>query len=166
MRRAWSSVQRSSFSTGTPLRLFSENINVLYDSKCALCRIEVDYLRKKDTDGKIRFTDIEDPCYNESDPRNGGISYLDAMSKLRAVTYKGDTLTGVEVIRAMYTEVNLGWLYSFTKVPGIRLVVDRAYEVWAKYRTVVTRGETMGSILAKRNETIIKCSDQRCLTKF
>ena len=59
------------YNTADSKRLFKEDINMLYDSKCNLCLMEVRYLYKKDVAGKIKFTDLEDPKYNPS----GKISY-------------------------------------------------------------------------------------------
>ena len=145
-------------------RLFPENLNVLYDSKCSLCQMEVRFLQRKDTSQRIRFTDIEAADFDESDPRNGKISYEEAMRRLHAVRSDGEVLQGTEVIRAMYSEVNLGWLYAFTKLPLIGTLVDRAYYLWAEYRTTITRGESLSSIFDRRRTA--KCTESRCEKKF
>lgn len=145
-------------------RLFPENLNVLYDSKCALCQIEINFLQKKDKHRRIRFTDIESADFDESDPKNGNVSYEVAMRRLHAIRSNGEVLHGAEVIRAMYTEVGLGWWYAFTKLPIIRTIVDAAYDVWADYRTVITRGESLRSILDKRHSA--KCTENRCQSKL
>ena len=40
-------------------RLFTEDLNLIFDSKCGVCQWEVDFLRDRDTDGKLAFTDLE-----------------------------------------------------------------------------------------------------------
>ena len=145
-------------------RLFPENLNVLYDSKCSLCQIEISFLKSKDKFRRIRFTDIESADYHESDPKNGNISYEEAMRRLHAVRSNGEVLQGTDVIRAMYAEVDLGWWYAFTKFPVIRSIIDLVYDVWADYRTIVTRGESLRSILERRKST--NCMEGRCQSKL
>ena len=58
-------------SSSTKLPLFSEKLNVLYDSKCFLCRKEIEFLKKRDVTSSIIFTDIECNSYDESSMKNG-----------------------------------------------------------------------------------------------
>lgn len=124
--------------------------------------MEIGFMKKKDQDQKrLKFTDIESEQYDPSDPANGGITYEEAMLKLTAITQSGERLFGVQAIHAAYTEINLGWLYSFTKLPLIGPAVDRVYNYWAYYRTLVTRGESITDIFEKRNAAI-QCTSERC----
>ena len=157
-------LRRNIKSMSSHRRLFPENLSVLYDSKCVLCQMEISFLRKKDEHRRIRFTDIESADFDETDPKNGNISYEAAMRRLHAIRSDGEVVQGTEVIRAMYTEVNLGWWYAFTKLPIVRTIVDAAYDIWADYRTVITRGESLRSILLRRNTAA--CTDSRCQSKL
>lgn len=135
-------------------KLFDETINMLYDSKCNLCMHEVNMLAKMDKEGKIKFTDLEDPDYDGSNPVNGGVSYEIGMTKMHAVKQNGEVITGVAVFRELYDAVGMGWLYRFTEFPIIGPAVDSLYDKWAKYRTQLTRGEALDDIIARRNEVL------------
>ena len=169
-------VTRYSSSTAAPnnsngQRLFPEEINMLYDSKCQLCLMEVRFLARCDTQGKIRFTDLEDEKYNPSDAVNANIDYATGMKYMHAVRYNGEVIKGVEVFHALYSEIGLGWMYSFIKLPVLKEVVGYIYDSWAQYRTDLTRGESVESLIKKRNDGIqakLKaaltehCADDRC----
>eukprot|EP00522_Entomoneis_paludosa_P001145 CAMPEP_0172466216 /NCGR_PEP_ID=MMETSP1065-20121228/55529_1 /TAXON_ID=265537 /ORGANISM="Amphiprora paludosa, Strain CCMP125" /LENGTH=243 /DNA_ID=CAMNT_0013222957 /DNA_START=15 /DNA_END=746 /DNA_ORIENTATION=+ len=138
-------------------RLFPEELNVLYDSKCNVCKLEIDFLRKRDLrlnggDGetpqpRLRFTDLESD-YNESDPRNGGITYAVGMKSMHAVTSSGEVMKGVPVFEKAYEQVQLGWLfYALHKVPGFRAVANFFYDIFSRYRTLVTRGSNVDSLI-------------------
>lgn len=57
------------------IRLFPEEINVLYDGKCILCSKEINFLARSDLKGRIKFTDLENDEYDPQNPANGGIDY-------------------------------------------------------------------------------------------
>ena len=97
----WRSSPSRSFSTSSNSsngdsenRLFPEHINILYDSKCSLCAHEMAFLAKQDKIGLLKFTDIEDPSYNERSAENGGIPYEVGMKVMHAVKYNGEIVKG------------------------------------------------------------------------
>ena len=136
--------------------LFKEEINILYDSKCSLCAHEMAFLAKQDKHGRLKFTDIEEENYDENSDINGRVSYEKGMKVMHAVKQNGEIIEGVEVIREIYKVVGLGWLFSWTRLPGIGAVVDQVYKYWAAYRTNLTRGVDVNELIAKRNETLIQ----------
>ena len=126
-------------------RLFPEELNILYDSKCNVCQWEINFLRQRDLaknqkKPRLRFTDLEGPHYNPTDPANGGISYAVGMASMRGILPTGQVLTGVPVFRKAYDQVGLGWLFVITKWPVFRELADFGYRIFAKYRTRLTRG--------------------------
>lgn len=149
-------IQMSLRQLNTPNRLFPEEINMIYDSKCNLCMYEVNFLAKKDKQGKIRFTDIEDENYNPKDPANGGIDYATGMKTMHAVKTNGEIVQGVDVFRELYSQIGLGYLYSFTKIPVLGQLADKVYRFWAKYRTNLTRGVNLDALIKERNERLQK----------
>ena len=146
-----SETRRRLFSTEATKRLFSEHYNVIYDSKCALCRMEIDWLKKKDTEGKLLFTDLEsEEGYDERDPRNAGVSYRDAMTAMTIVHgATGERFSGIIVFPMIYETLSLGWLWSFTKMPLLGPLVADIYTFWAKYRTNVTRGKNLDTLVTE-----------------
>jgi predicted DCC family thiol-disulfide oxidoreductase YuxK len=133
-------------------RLFPEELNIIYDSKCNVCKLEIDFLRRRDLKKhqqhpKLRFTDIEDVSYNPKDAANCEISYERGMAAMHAVTADGKVIQGVPVFQMAYQKVGLGWLVAIAEVPFFRKWLDRAYDVFAKYRTKVTRGQSLESLV-------------------
>eukprot|EP00747_Dinoflagellata_sp_TGD_P170398 gnl/TRDRNA2_/TRDRNA2_201855_c0_seq1.p1 gnl/TRDRNA2_/TRDRNA2_201855_c0~~gnl/TRDRNA2_/TRDRNA2_201855_c0_seq1.p1 ORF type:complete len:278 (+),score=35.05 gnl/TRDRNA2_/TRDRNA2_201855_c0_seq1:60-893(+) len=139
-------------STARTTNLFPQQMNVLYDSKCSICDYEIKFLQSKDKDGQLLFTDIEDPNYDENDPKNGRVSYEEAMKVIHAVRPDGSLVKGYDVFGAMYTAVGLPWVYPSTDSPVIGSIIDKVSNVWFKYRTVLTRGKTLDSIFNDRKQ--------------
>ena len=137
--------------------LFREEMNVLFDGKCALCAAEINFLRKRDTarstGSRLLFTDIEGPDYDNSDPRNGSgaVSYEAGMKAIHAVRSDGIIIKGVPVFAAAYEEVGLGWIFAFTKYPAVAPIAARVYDFWAYYRTDLTRGKSIQALVEERN---------------
>ena len=76
-------------------------IDLLYDSECPLCAMEVEFLKKRDYENKIRFTDLSSLDYNPSD--HGNVKFSDGMRKIRAILPDtNEVVTGVEVFRHVY----------------------------------------------------------------
>jgi hypothetical protein len=64
-----------------PTRLFAAELNLIFDSKCAVCQWEVDFLRARDSEGRLTYTDCESPDFEENVPRNGNLDYETAYGK-------------------------------------------------------------------------------------
>ena len=50
-------------------------IDLLYDSECPICQMEVDFLKKRDIEQHIKFTDISSSDYNPAD--HGNVKFED-----------------------------------------------------------------------------------------
>ena len=154
------SVQAQEFSTrGT--RLFPEELNIIYDSKCNVCKLEIDFLRKRDAEKinigkpKLKLTDLEDKNYDAKDPVNGGVTYEQGMAAIHAITRDGKVIKGVPVFAFAYEQVKLGWLFRITTWPVLKQIINVGYNIFAKYRTNLTRGASLGTLVkeyeAKKN---------------
>jgi predicted DCC family thiol-disulfide oxidoreductase YuxK len=144
-------------SSSAEQRLFPEELNVLYDSKCNVCKLEMEWLARRDTrinkkQPKLKLTDLEDPNFDAKDPANGGINYETGMSAIYAVTADGKILKGVPAFALAYEQVGLGWLWGVYNVQGIRQLFNWGYNVFAKYRTRLTRGSTLDELVALYKE--------------
>ena len=126
-----------------------------------LCLHEVNLLAKLDREKKLRFTDIESVTYNADLPQNGRVSYSDAMKKIHAVCSTGEVLRGVEVFRRAYGAVGLGWIYAFTNIPYISGFVENIYDFWAKYRTLITRGEKLENLISSSKNVNCDCTPDK-----
>ncbi|KAL7532292.1 hypothetical protein ACHAXR_004539 [Thalassiosira sp. AJA248-18] len=96
---------------------------------------------------KLRLTDIEGENYDPNDPINGGVSYARGMAAIHAITADGRVIEGVPVFGRAYDLVGLGWLFKFTEWPVMKPVVRWGYEMFAKYRTHVTRGSSLEDLI-------------------
>ena len=146
----WLSSASGSTNASSDDRLFPQDLNIIYDSKCNVCKLEIGFLRKRDLrvnhdQPRLKFTDLEGETgpYNPNDPANGGVDYATGMAAMKGVTADGKVYTGVPVFRQAYQAVGLGWLFAITTWPGISWIADRAYDLFTKYRTRLTRGATV-----------------------
>ena len=134
-------------------RLFPEEINVLYDSKCNVCKLEMDWLVSRDVrlngsgGRKLKLTDLEDD-YDATDPSNGGIDYATGMAAIYAVKHDGTVYKGVPVFELAYDQVGLGWIWRVNRIPAVQRFLEWGYEIFARNRTRLTRGTPLEELLA------------------
>lgn len=167
--------------------LFAQDLNIIYDSKCNVCKLEIDFLRRRDerlhgTQGRrLRFTDLEgvdddnnnNGCYyNDKDPANGGIDYATGMKAMHAVTSHGRVLQGVPAFLRAYQAVGLGWLFTLFRYKPVAWLADRLYDVFAKVRTRLTRGATVDELVRVYEEkrklqqtSLSSCESDTCQGK-
>lgn len=116
-------------STAYPLTL-------LYDASCPVCRLEMDHLRERCTDGRLLFVDISAPGF---DPATYGATLEDMNAVIHGIAADGRTLRGVEVLRLAYAAAGLGWVLRPTGWPLLRPVFDVGYRVFARNRYGISR---------------------------
>ena len=164
----------AAFSTNKNNRLFPEEINILYDSKCNICKLEMDMLARRDerlhgSERRIKLTDIESDNFSPNDPSNGGVSYAKGMSAINAVYSNGRIIEGPEVFLRAYDEVRLGYLFRFTQWPVFKPIFHYGYTMFAKYRTKITRGSSLDELIQvyeeKRAIDETNCTSSSCSTK-
>ena len=153
-----SRVFRCMSSTSSPSsRLFEENLNIIFDSKCNVCKLEIEFLARRDArvnnpTRQLKMTDLESPDYDPNDPANANISYAQGMTSMHAVTADGKVLSGVPVFRIAYENVGLGWLFTITTWPVVKTIVDWGYDLFAKYRTKITRNTSLDDLIQAYEE--------------
>ena len=127
----------------------------------------MDYLARRDTKlsgsttRKLRLTDIESEDYDPNDPSNGGVSYEKGMAAIHAVTADGRVIEGVPVFGKAYELVGLGWLFQFTEWRMMKPVVRWGYEMFAKYRTNITRGSSLDDLVEAHDAKKLLQKDQQ-----
>jgi predicted DCC family thiol-disulfide oxidoreductase YuxK len=104
---------------------------------------------------KIRLTDIESDSYDANDPINGGVTYERGMAAIHAVTSDGRVFEGPLVFSKAYDLVELGWLFKFTEWQIMKPLVQYGYELFARYRTIVTRGATLEDLYAAKKKKVL-----------
>jgi predicted DCC family thiol-disulfide oxidoreductase YuxK len=110
-------------------------IEVFYDGACPLCRREINFLRRRDKHQNILATDISEETF---EPSCIGIPMSDLMDHIHGRSADGTILKGVDVFRQLYSAVGFGWIIPITRLPGIRHVLDAAYDVFARNRLRLT----------------------------
>jgi len=139
-------------SGGVSPPVVDDKIDLLYDSECPICMMEVNFLQKRDLNGRIRFTDLSSPDYNPAD--HGNVTFKQGMRKLRAVLPGGKVVTGVEVFRKTYDAIGLGWVFALTNYPVVGGVADKLYDIWAENRLRLTGRSDLAEQLAERSKTL------------
>lgn len=144
-------------------------IDLLYDSECPICQMEVDFLKKRDINHRIRFTDLSSPDYNPAD--HGNVKFEDGMRKIRAILPDKTVVTGVEVFRQTYKSIGLGWVFAATSLPVIGQAADMLYDIWAENRLRLTGRGEMADVLKQRATELreqgpAECGDDGCPLDF
>ena len=104
-------------------------IELFYDGACPICSREVAFLRQKDVEQRLRFTDIADPGFVASDR-----PYEALMARIHARLPDGTYVEGVEVFRHVYAALGYHRCVAISRWPGIRGILDIAYRVFARIR--------------------------------
>ena len=113
----------------------TRSLEVFFDAACPLCSREVDWIRTKDRDHAIQFTDISSP---EFDPSLTGRGYADLMSRIHARLADGRMIAGVEVFRQIYLRLGFVRLVELSRAPGLSQLLDAAYEAFADRRLALS----------------------------
>ncbi|HPM83813.1 MAG TPA: DUF393 domain-containing protein [Candidatus Anammoximicrobium sp.] len=113
----------------------SQEIEVFFDGGCPLCRREMNWLRRRDRQGKIRFTDISAPCFQAT---TVGKTQEGLMAQIHARLPDGTWLQGVDVFRRLYAAVGFGPLVVLSRLPLIFQLLDWGYAVFARNRLRLT----------------------------
>ena len=109
---------------------------LLYDGQCPFCRLEVRWLQRWDTRGRLVFEDISTP---EFDASRYGLMREDVMGVMHGVFPDGRIVSKIEVFRQAYHAVGLGWLVGPIGWPVLRWFFDVLYALFARYRVSLGR---------------------------
>lgn len=136
-------------------------IKLLYDGECPLCVREVNFLTKKDAGrGIVKFVDIASPGY---DPQvNAGIDFATAMGRIHGILSDGTVVKNVEVFRQVYESLGMGWVYGITRLPGLGVIADWLYGIWADWRLKLTGRPDIKIIISERQKKLNSSNSERC----
>ncbi len=107
-----------------------EVFEVFFDGKCPLCKREIDMVRRKDKQQRLKLTDIAAVDFQPV----AGKSLLDLSREIHGRNQDGSLVTGVDVFREIYSRIGYGWLVTVSRLPILRKMLDIAYYVFAKLR--------------------------------
>ncbi len=105
---------------------------VYFDGRCQLCSREIELFRRLVPDGSLATVDIADPAF---DAVAHGLDPVAVHKTMHVRNDRGDTLTGVDALVAMWEVVpHFRWLARFTRLPGVRQAAEPAYRLFAWVR--------------------------------
>ena len=110
-------------------------VEVFYDGECPLCRREIGWLSRLDTQRRIRFTDIAAPGF---DAKELGLSQAQLMARIHARLPSGELVEGVEVFRQLYGAVGYARLVRLSRAPGVSGLLELGYGWFARHRLRLT----------------------------
>lgn len=113
----------------------SAEMEVFFDGGCPLCLREINFLKRRDCHGRIKFTDIDASDFSSE---SCGKTYDELMAKIYGRLPDGTWITGVEVFRRLYAAVGFGPLVALTRLPVISQIMDLGYHLFAKNRLRLT----------------------------
>jgi predicted DCC family thiol-disulfide oxidoreductase YuxK len=111
-------------------------LTLFYDGLCPVCSREIAWLRRKNKHGWLEFQDINNADF---DPAVYGKTLAELMAELHGVYPDGRIIKGMDVFRAAYSEVGLGWWLLPTGWPLLKPLFDRLYRLFSKYRLNLAR---------------------------
>ena len=111
-------------------------MQILYDGNCPICRRKVQFFRRHDRREKLCFVDIRSVDFS---PSETGIPMHELEQQIHAILPDGTVISRMEVIRAAYREIGLGWIAAPTRWPLLRFFFDALYAGTAKHRHLVSR---------------------------
>lgn len=140
-------------------------LTIYYDGSCQLCSAEIDNLRLRDTDSRLRFVDCSPADFASP---IAGSDRAALMNVIHGVGAQGQVLRAVDVFEAAYRAVGLPWISRVLVHPLVRPVADRVYPwvVRNRYRLPRTliRGlfERAARRAAERAAADVHCTDAAC----
>lgn len=129
----------------------ADSFTLLYDRECPFCRLEVEWLLRRNRQGLLRVVDIAAPDF---DPAPYGLSRDRVHARLHGVTASGSVVEGMAAVRAAWRAVGLGHWMAPSGWPVLRHVFDLGYLLFARYRV------PLGRLFGRSAQA--SCRDGRC----
>jgi predicted DCC family thiol-disulfide oxidoreductase YuxK len=128
-------------------------LTLYFDGECALCRSEVQRLRRWDRHGSLAFVDIAQADFS---PASLGVDIAALRALIHSRTSDGRMLAGIDSIVAAYTLVGRGWM-----VWPLRVALLRRF--WSAFYRFIARNRYRLSHLAAHRAV---CTGDVCRREF
>ena len=104
---------------------------VYYDGSCPICRTEIDFMRRRDRDGRVEFADIAaDPAVLPAE-----LTSERAMARFHVRGADGSIRSGADGFAAMWSELPaLRPLARVARLPGVLPVLELLYRAFLVVR--------------------------------
>ena len=110
-------------------------LTIFFDGACPICDREIALMRRLDKRRLLAFCDFSRPDY---DPTSIDLSPTELGRIIHARWGDGTVITGVDVFRAMWEAVGLGFLARLSRLSLVEPLVVRAYAWFARNRLRLT----------------------------
>jgi predicted DCC family thiol-disulfide oxidoreductase YuxK len=110
-------------------------LTVFFDGACPICTREIALMRRLDRRRQLDFCDFS---AQEYDVASRGFSIEDLGTVIHARWADGSVITGVEVFRAMWEAVGLGFLARLSRLALVEPLALNAYAWFARNRLRLT----------------------------
>lgn len=110
-------------------------LTVLFDGACPICDREIALMRRLDRRRLLLFCDFSRPDYDQT---SINISPAELGRIIHARWSDGTVITGVDVFRAMWEAVGLGFLARLSSFSLVEPLVLNAYAWFARNRLRLT----------------------------
>ena len=124
---------------------------VFYDGECPICTREINFLKRRDSQGQIKFTDFTEADFS---PSAIGRTRQQLDAKIHGRTRSGELVEGVEVFRQLYDAIGWKSLVKLSRMPVIKNLLNVGYSIFSKNRLRLT---------GRKSDA---CVDGRCSTNF
>jgi predicted DCC family thiol-disulfide oxidoreductase YuxK len=114
----------------------AQPFTLLFDSECPFCRLEVEWLQRRDRRGLLQAIDIAAEGF---DATRYGLTKERVHARLHGIAADGTVVEGMPAIRAAWRAAGLGWVMAPTGWPVLRWLCDLGYIVFARYRVPLGR---------------------------
>ncbi|MDF7822429.1 DUF393 domain-containing protein [Pontiellaceae bacterium B12227] len=114
----------------------ADNLLILYDGNCPLCCAKRDFLQRRDHQKKLTFSDIRS---NDFQSLEIPVPLGQLEKEIHCITPDGQILQAMDVIRAAYTRIGLGWLIAPTRWPLLKPGFDHLYQWVAENRLRISK---------------------------
>lgn len=129
-------------------------LTVFFDGACPICDREIALMRRLNRRRKLEFCDFS---AKEYDAASSGFTAAELATVIHARWADGNVITGVEVFRAMWETVGLGFLARLSRLSVVEPLVLKAYAWFARNRLRLTghshacTGDACRSALSSRH---------------
>lgn len=129
-------------------------LTVFFDGACPICAREIALMKRLDRRRLLEFCDFS---AQEYDAASSGFAAADLATVIHARWADGNVITGVEVFRAMWEAVGLGFLAKLSRLSLVEPLVLKAYawfahnRLWLTGRSHACTGDVCRSAFSRRH---------------
>jgi len=135
-------------------------LTVYYDASCPLCRAEMETLKARDCDDRLRLIDCSTAAFDARTCAAQGVTRGMMMERIHARDVAGRWLVGLDVFAAVYDAAGFHGLARIYGSRRLRPWLDRAYPWIAAHRYALSRFglPRLFHLLARRTRPISPAS--------